>query len=233
MKSQTHDDHQVLKLEGYVDQAPERWIISRYIPPLPGRAQSDLRYWFFYRISFLDRATYIREGLAKLLQLAKAMLYLHDHNVIHGDLKASNAMVDVTGDLLLADFGMARVRLDVTDAGSSGQTLRNGTPIFNPPEYVYRPGRTTDKGDVYMFAMVMYEFFSGGKEPFPGVARGPGLDAQIRMGTRTDKLPWVTKDVDEIWELMERCWDKEPRSRPGFAQVVLDLEELLRKAGGP
>lgn len=65
------------------------------------------------------------------LHLAKGLLYLHDNNIIHRDIKSSNILVRSTNPIecVIADFGIARS----TD-GTRTMTGYMGTPAYSAPE---------------------------------------------------------------------------------------------------
>lgn len=67
-------------------------------------------------MSTMDRFFLIGETKTILLQVLSATAYLHDHWIVHRDLKSSNILISPrTGDVKLADFGMARMFIDPDD----------------------------------------------------------------------------------------------------------------------
>ena len=81
---------------------------------------------------------------------------------MHGDLKTGNILV-VDGVAKIIDFGMSRVRTDITMV-STGAPFRGGTLCYNAPEL--SNGRTNVKTDIFSFGVVAYAVVSNGFEPF-------------------------------------------------------------------
>ena len=94
-------------------------------------------------------------------QIAKALKCAHEHNIVHRDIKPANILIMKSGDIKVADFGIARI------SSSSTITYTNsilGTVHYISPEQA--KGRYTDhKSDIYSLGVVMYEMATG-KVPF-------------------------------------------------------------------
>lgn len=92
---------------------------------------------------------------------ALAVQSLHDHDVLHRDVKPSNLLIDARGAVLVSDLGSAK-RL----AEASGVTVTTGTPAYMAPEQAY--GRSLDaRTDVYALGVLSYQLITG-RLPFDG-----------------------------------------------------------------
>jgi serine/threonine protein kinase len=91
-----------------------------------------------------------------LLAVADAIAHLHDHGVVHSDIKPANILVDHHGRPRVIDFGVARIeRLGIrVDTGSEAQPL---TPGYAAPELVGGDAATDERVDVFAFAQVAHE----------------------------------------------------------------------------
>lgn len=63
------------------------------------------------------------------------MTYLHNQNIVHGDLKPQNLLLDAQNNIHISDFGIAH-KLASDDADTSEQFQAGGTPAFMSPELV-------------------------------------------------------------------------------------------------
>ena len=112
-------------------------------------------------------------------QAANALQHAHDHQIIHQDVKPSNFLLrhrqetPTRPDLLLADFGIARVS---TTTASASQSIR-GTPTSMAPEQW--EGHPVPATDQYALAVMAYELLTG-RPPFQG-APGPLMYQHLTM----------------------------------------------------
>lgn len=118
-----------------------------------------------------DSGPLITEEVQHILsQAAAALQHAHDRQIIHQDVKPSNFLIrdrketPARPDLLLADFGIARL---ITATASMSQSIR-GTPTYMAPEQWQ--GMPQPASDQYALAVMAYELLTG-QPPFRG---GPG-----------------------------------------------------------
>lgn len=165
-----------------------------------------------------------------MLQIAKAMLYLHNMKIVHRDLKPANILVqpcetsqqDGYVRVKLADFGIAKTYNHTATA--SAQTPNQGTTIYAAPEVF---GHRADEGslsfptmvDIWSFALTCSQILTG-QEPFKNEVR-VGLQASIASGLRP---PFPEDCPQYIRTLISRCWDIDPKERPTFVDVYKMLK---------
>src|SRR5439155_23654441 len=102
------------------------------------------------------------EDIAYILrQTASALQYAHDHHIIHQDVKPANFLIRHNSenpnrpDLMLADFGVAKLS---TGTSSASQSIR-GTPTYMAPEQW--SGEPVPATDQYALAVMVYELLTG------------------------------------------------------------------------
>jgi eukaryotic-like serine/threonine-protein kinase len=98
-----------------------------------------------------------------LAPIARALEYAHRRGVIHRDIKPSNILICESGDLMLSDFGVARLLDNDGDnrLTSTGQPI--GTPEYMAPEQWQ--ARPVPQSDIYALGLVFYELVTG-RRPF-------------------------------------------------------------------
>ena len=115
-------------------------------------------------------------------QVASALAYAHDHDVVHRDIKPENILL--AGDeVVVADFGIARA---VTAAGGERLTstgIAVGTPLYMSPEQGEGETNLDGRSDLYSLGLVLYEMLSGAP-PYTG----PTAQA-IQARRMTDPVP--------------------------------------------
>ena len=104
-------------------------------------------------------------SLPKLLSIARqvclAVAYVHSEGVLHRDLKPSNVMIGDYGEVILIDWGLARLKIkrEGTDAHLRRRTdLVQGTPAYMAPEQAkYGLPGTDERSDVYSLGAMLYQ----------------------------------------------------------------------------
>ena len=157
------------------------------------------------------------------IELAEAIDYIHQHRVIHRDVRTSNIIVDPAGRAVLADFGLALVK---SLSHITGEAL--GTPEYMSPEQV--DGKPLDgRTDQYSLGVVLYECLTG---VVPFELEGEGLvklSALIQEIMKASPPPPRTRRADvPAWltAIIERCLAKKPEGRYGSGAA---LAEALRQ----
>ena len=160
----------------------------------------------------------VEEALKIAREVAEALSYAHERNIIHRDIKPANIMMS-RGHALVADFGIARAMggdVTITKTG-----LAVGTPQYMSPEQATGSSGVDGRSDVYAMGCVLYEMLAG-EPPFTGrtaqaiIARSltetPRSLAVTRMG-----LP-PTLDA-----VVTRALAKNPADRWQTAQQFADV----------
>jgi predicted Ser/Thr protein kinase len=103
-----------------------------------------------------------REALAIVPQVCDALQYAHDQGVVHRDIKPENVLLDRTGRVKIADFGLAKLLGKGPDDFTLTRTQQvMGTPRYMAPEQIERPTAVDHRADIYSLGVVLYEMLTG------------------------------------------------------------------------
>ncbi|KAJ7091357.1 kinase-like domain-containing protein [Mycena belliarum] len=161
----------------------------------------------------------------RLFEIAQGLAYLHSQNIIHGDLRGCNILVDDGWHACLADFGLAVFSdaTGVTHTSHHGGSVRWMSPELHYPQSCGLENfQRTFASDVYSFAFVCVELYTG-KPPFSDISH----DAAVMLRVIAKERPPRPCDVsgrttmsDALWTLVQQCWSHDPAERPSMAWVL-------------
>ena len=162
------------------------------------------------------------ERTARLLSdVASALAYVHEHDVVHRDVKPSNVLLDPDGRARLTDFGIARAG-DATAMTGTAMTI--GTAAYLAPEQA-AGAAVTSAADVYALGLVVLECLTG-ERAFPG----PPVEAAV---ARLSRDPEVPATLGAEWcELLARMTARDPDARPSAASIAADESGTTEGAAG-
>lgn len=103
--------------------------------------------------------------LSAVRQVADALQYAHDHQLIHRDIKPENLLLGRQGEIWLSDFGIAVVAHHTNSLPTQDNVHTVGTLAYMAPEQLR--GEPRPASDQYALAIVVYEWLTG-KRPFSG-----------------------------------------------------------------
>ncbi|KAJ7789054.1 kinase-like domain-containing protein, partial [Mycena leptocephala] len=158
---------------------------------------------------YLKRHPVGSNRLTLALDVALGMEHLHSLKLVHGDLKGLNVLVTHSGRAVLADFGLSSVVMDFKILVLSASTVKTGgTMRWQAPE-IFNGSRNSLALDVYAFACVCYEIFTG-TIPFPDLN-----DVAVMFRVMNNERPTKSSSIlDSVWTLMMECWKAKPQERP-------------------
>uniref|UniRef100_A0A5F9CGL0 Guanylate cyclase n=1 Tax=Oryctolagus cuniculus TaxID=9986 RepID=A0A5F9CGL0_RABIT len=165
--------------------------------------------------------------------IVKGMLFLHNGAICsHGNLKSSNCVVDGRFVLKITDYGLESFRDPEPEQGHTIYAKK----LWTAPELLRMaspPARGSQAGDIYSFGIILQEIALRS-----GVFHVEGLDLSpkeiIERVTRGEQPPFrpslaLQSHMEELGQLMQRCWAEDPQERPPFQQIRLTLRKFNRE----
>ncbi|KAF8751181.1 kinase-like protein [Rhizoctonia solani] len=155
-------------------------------------------------------------------QICDGVAYLHNINIVHGDLKGENVLISDNGTALLTDFGSADLTgrtITFTHVfDKCGWTMRWGAP-----EIVQEMIPPNKAGDIYALGMTILVRSCNGEPPFTGKNEIAVMLA-VCFNKEIPTRPLAQNPVDNehgnrLWDLLSICWSHEAEKRPSAAEV--------------
>ena len=169
-----------------------------------------------------DKYAEIWDDTKKLIMIfgiASGMKYLHSNGIIHRDIKSANILLDDRIFPKIADFGFSKKIQNERNSIYESQFGFKGTMLYASPELMMTE-ISTKESDVYAFSIVFYEIVTG-KLPFRNLDPVTFFKNVVMGGLR----PTFEDPINDAYrDLIERCWDKDPKLRPTFDQIVEELK---------
>ncbi|XP_078079465.1 fibroblast growth factor receptor 2-like isoform X4 [Mustelus asterias] len=186
---------------------------------LRARRPPGMEYTFDINRASDEQLTF-KDLISCTYQVARGMEYLASQKCIHRDLAARNVLVTENNVMKIADFGLAR---DVHNIDYYKKTTNGRLPVkWMAPEALF-DRVYTHQSDVWSFGVLMWEIFTLGGSPYPGIPVEE-LFKLLKEGHRMDKPANCTND---LYMMMRDCWHAIPSQRPTFKQLVEDLDRIL------
>src|SRR5688572_12803965 len=202
---------------------------------IPIHAVEEIGEFVFFAMSYIEGETLTErvrrrgplapsDGSRVLRDVAWALAYAHTQGVIHRDVKPDNILLENTGRVLVADFGIAGIVADAAGL-NTGEVI--GTPEFMSPEQAL--GETVDaRSDLYSLGVVGY-FALSGTLPFEAEQATEVLAKQV-----TEPAPPLASVAPlvprRMAQAIDRCLAKEPGERlEGPAVLAEQLSHALEQ----
>lgn len=200
--------HEVARIDGV------HFLVSEYVEG------PSLKAWLASR-GVLEAG----QAVDVLRQVGSALARAAEQGIVHRDIKPENLLVTLSGEVKVADFGLARVASDDVTLTQSGMTL--GTPLYMSPEQG-RGAEVDSRSDLYSLGATTYHLLAG-QPPFSGptsvsVAMAHMTESVVPLAVHRPDLPAA------LCAIVERLLAKAPGDRFEDPGALVDAVDDVRAA---
>jgi len=196
-------------------------------------------YTFREIINFRERYD-IGQLLDIIVQVAHALEYAHTHGVVHRDIKPENILVGPFGEVLLLDWGLAKVRSETGKSSDFDQADSNvaakeksmtgyqklqGTVSYMSPEQINKDTDIDGRTDIYSLGAVLYEAITG-QLPTKGETANQVIDHTLNHQPPMPSEICTMKIPSVLNRTIMSCLEKQSAER---LQSAAELIRLLKQ----
>nr|ACR38889.1 leucine rich repeat transmembrane protein serine-threonine kinase [Apopellia endiviifolia (species B)]ACR38898.1 leucine rich repeat transmembrane protein serine-threonine kinase [Apopellia endiviifolia (species B)] len=218
----------LLQMRAYCWSPQEKLLIFDYMPN--GSVYSLLHGDGEKQAKGSDWATRLRIAVGT----ARALAHLHDNDMVHGNMKATNVLLDEHFEPRVSDFGL--------EALLQAPLQHTGTAGYLTPELYITTRHHSQDGDVYSLGVLLLELLTGLEPMGKNNMDLPTWVQEMASSNRTVEIfdPALVslhvlpaQDVLEFLELALACVSEDARARPSITIVLRRLEAIVPGSAGP
>ena len=168
-----------------------------------------------------------RQACDVAVDVASALGFAHENGVVHRDIKPGNILIGSTGQIKVADFGIARALGSAVEDGLTQTGSVMGTATYLSPEQA-QGSQPDPRSDIYSLGVMMYEMVAG-RAPFIG-DNAVGIAYQQVHGVPPALSEFVADVPREFEAIVAKCMAKSAERRYVNAGALRD--DLRRFSAG-
>ncbi|KAJ7865286.1 kinase-like domain-containing protein [Mycena olivaceomarginata] len=155
-----------------------------------------------------------------LHDVAAGVKYLHDLDIVHGNLVTENVLVDKRGVPCIVDFGLFQI-FDACDVPIPNAAAHMAPELSTPLEPVHGPKTfvPTKMSDMYSFALVAVEILTA-ERPSQRLSSAIGQAPEENLLGRTRVHHGVDVISPSMWTVLVQCWNRHPELRPTIDEIL-------------
>jgi len=188
---------------------------------LSGSLVMELMYGDLKKLGLASRQLLV--AVDTMLQIAEGMKYLHEQDIVHGDLNATNILINRVPIPEMEEAGYVQAK--VAGFGVFGEP-RTGRAGWMAPELFEEQNPQPNQeqfmaSDIYSYAVTCFEILTS-ESPFAEAENQADVRAAVKEGKRPhlpDSLP------TSLRSLIRRCWDADASNRPSFSEICAELRQ--------
>ena len=162
--------------------------------------------------------------------IAQALAYLHQHNILHRDLSSNDVLLTEGTRAKVNDFGCSKVIEANTNTRGSTMTLCPGSLVYMPPEALCDKAHYCDKLDIFSFGVLIIQIIT---RSFPEPTERERIDTSCPSGViSVPECERRKKDIDKVpsghplLPIAHECLKDRDEDRPTAAEICPELDSL-------
>jgi len=196
----------VIRFYGFYTSDTEKWILME-------NAEYGSLFTYMRSLKNFEKEFPWSIRYQMAIGIARGLKYLHNHNIIHRDLKSANVLISKTLEPKICDFGISNILSPLFE--NSINTY--GTYNYAAPEAFSM--EQTIKSDIFSLGHILWELATG-KMPFEGVSFSIVQNCVCNKKER----PIIPKNCPKDFaEIIMKCWSHTPEERPSAAEIFKQL----------
>lgn len=156
------------------------------------------------------------------LQVATGMAYLETKRFLHRDLACRNVLLSSVDKVKIGDFGLMRALPQQEDCYVMTEHKKVPFPWCAPESLKAR--QFSHASDVWMFGVTLWEMLTFGEEPWIGLN---GSEILRKIDREGERLHQPEACPPQMYQLMLRCWARDPAERPTFSTLKEALTGMV------
>uniref|UniRef100_A0A6Q2ZI16 Tyrosine-protein kinase n=1 Tax=Esox lucius TaxID=8010 RepID=A0A6Q2ZI16_ESOLU len=154
-------------------------------------------------------------------QLACALNFLEEKNIIHGNICAKNLLLAREGDISKRTSPFIKLSDPGINVAILGRDVVLDRIPWVAPEVLETPERLELECDKWSFGATLWEIFNGGQAPLQGF----DLERKLEFYENYKQLP--SSEWTELAELISQCMNYQPAFRPSCRSIIRQLNSLI------
>ncbi|KAJ7251259.1 kinase-like domain-containing protein [Mycena rebaudengoi] len=176
-----------------------------------------------------------RANVDRLLsEIAQGLQYLHSRDIVHGDLRGVNILINNEWSACLADFGLTSLSDATTTTHTSiraGSVRWMAPELLDPDRFGHQQFSRTPASDIYAFGCVCLELYTG-RPPFADISETAAM-FRVIDGERPLKPSCDPPISEALWQYMNEYWTENSTMRPAAHVVVQHIGLNYMKKSAP
>ncbi|KII87137.1 hypothetical protein PLICRDRAFT_112856, partial [Plicaturopsis crispa FD-325 SS-3] len=158
------------------------------------------------------------------IDVVQGLIYLHDNEIIHGDIRGCNVLISNEGHAALSDYDLN----NIWDTAMFTTIAVVSATRWQAPEVFLHEGDPlsfSEASDIFSFGMLLFEMITLDC-PYSDLDNHSDVVFNIVGGVRPGKPLSLLAEADTTWNIIESCWTHERDARPSADEVLTLLLAL-------